>query len=136
MTADAGWKGEHTMIRGMGSDIVAIVRIERDLQRFGERLPRRVLSAAEWQSYAATRFPASFVARRFAAKEAVAKGLGTGFSEGVAPHDIAIVHDGRGAPAVRYAGAAERRRRALGVAQTWLSISDERDYAVAFAVLV
>jgi len=123
------------MIRGVGSDIVEIARVERDLRRFGERLPRRVLSPEEWSAYAVTRFPAAFLARRFAAKEAVAKALGTGFSEGIAPRDIVIAHDRRGGPRVRYAEAADRRRDAIGVTESWLSLSDERDYALAFAVL-
>lgn len=123
------------MILGIGTDIVAVSRIRAVCERRGERFARRILHAGEWSGYCDAADPARLLARRFAAKEAVAKALGTGFRSGVGPSQIEVVHDARGAPGVRLHGAAADCVAARGQARLWLSISDERDYAVAYALL-
>lgn len=123
------------MILGIGADIVAVARLRAALDRRGERFARRILNAGEWEGYATASDPARVLARRFAAKEAVAKALGTGFREGVGPGQIEVVHDVRGGPGVRLHGAAARCMARQGGIRMLLSISDERDYAVAYAVL-
>ncbi len=122
------------MIAGVGTDIVAVARLGSLYRRHGERALRRILSAAECVEFAAVRDPARFLAKRFAAKEALGKALGIGLvAPATLPH-IGITHDARGRPAFVYAPplAAHLAQRRL-VAH--LSISDENDYAVAFVVL-
>ncbi len=124
------------MIVGIGADIVRVARVEGALQRHGERFARRVLSSEEWLEYGAEKRPARFLAKRFAAKEAAVKALGTGFREGVTLGDIAVVHDRRGKPGLSFTGRAAEVARELGVGETHLSIADEQDYAVAFVTLL
>ncbi len=71
-----------------------------------------------------------------ASKEAAVKALGTGFSQGVGLHDIAVAHEAAGRPFLVYSGEAGRLREALGIRESHLSIADEREYAVAFVTLV
>ena len=84
------------MIYGIGTDIVQVVRIRESLDRHGERFAERILSDAELAEFRASAHPARFLARRFAAKEAVAKAFGTGFSGGLTFRDITIGHDDAG----------------------------------------
>jgi len=124
------------VILGVGTDIVCIGRMRNSLERFGERFAGRILDAGELAEYREDRFPERLLAKRFAVKEAVAKALGTGFRDGVTPRQIAVVHDQLGKPAVRYAGPARRVSDALGVGTTLVSVSDERDHAIAFVLLL
>ena len=130
------------MIYGIGTDIVEIARIQQSLERFGERFAKRILSVHEFtelmklnESAGASQVAARFLARRFAAKEAVAKALGLGIRQGLAFNQIGISHDAIGKPEVVYSGAALTRVRQARVTQSLISLSDERDYAVAFAIL-
>ncbi len=124
------------MIHGIGTDIVKIDRIRHSLARFGESFARRVLTQVEFQEYRASRWPERLVARRFAAKEAVAKALGKGFRDGLALNLIGVCHDDYGKPGIVYEGRALEIVRRLGVSESLISISDEQDYAVAFVVLM
>jgi holo-[acyl-carrier-protein] synthase len=94
------------MILGIGTDIVAVARLRAVLARRGDHFARRVLHAGEWLGYAGAADPARLLARRFAAKEAVAKALGTGFREGVGPSQIEVVHNAKGGPGAQLHGAA------------------------------
>ncbi|RMD78091.1 MAG: holo-ACP synthase [Gammaproteobacteria bacterium] len=123
------------MLFGIGTDLVRIARMERALARHGERLARRLLSPEELEDYRRQRRPARFLARRFAAKEAVAKALGTGF-RGVAPRDLGVGHDALGRPLLRPGPRAARLFAELGVGEGHLSIADEEEYALAHAVLL
>ncbi|MBR4876402.1 MAG: holo-ACP synthase [Rhodocyclaceae bacterium] len=123
------------MISGIGVDIVSIARVRATLSLHGDRFARHLLAPDEWDAYCAARDAGRFLAKRFAAKEAFAKALGTGLRAPVSLTSIAVVHDEAGRPQVRAASKAladwltERRL-------TWqVSISDEADYAVAFAVV-
>lgn len=124
------------MIVGIGTDIVKVARLQSSLSRFGNRLAQRLLSDEEFQEFLATSRPAHFLAKRFAAKEAVAKALGLGFSQGLAFHQIRIGHDHNGRPLVHYSGRAAEHCRQQGINNSHLSIADEQDYAIAFATLV
>ncbi len=122
------------MIFGVGTDIVAVARMAEYWQRHGERGLEKMLAPDEREACRSSLDPARFLAKRFAAKEALGKALGTGVRAPVLLPDIAISHDALGKPAFAFAPAlgaylAERGLRAH------LSISDERDYAVAFVVL-
>lgn len=122
------------MIRGIGTDMVLVSRIEAVLGRQGDRFARRILTDAEWQRYIAHGQPARFLAKRFAAKEAILKALGTGLAQGMSWHCIQIDRDPLGAPKVVLSGAALSRMEAGGGGVMLLSLSDEREQALAFAV--
>ncbi|PWV63365.1 holo-ACP synthase [Plasticicumulans acidivorans] len=123
------------MILGIGTDIVRIARIEDSLARIGERFAEKLLTQQELAEFRASRAPARLLARRFAAKEAAVKALGTGVAEGIGLSQIGVAHDVLGRPLLCWHGAARARCEQLGVSASWLSISDERDYAVACVVL-
>jgi holo-[acyl-carrier protein] synthase len=124
------------MIYGIGTDIVAVARMARALERHGERFARRILAAGELEAFRAAVHPARFLAKRFAAKEAIAKALGTGFSQGLALHDISVVHDPAGKPMLAFAGRAARLLEERGAGESFLSLADEHDYAVAYVILL
>ena len=119
----------------IGTDILQIGRIEEIVERQGERFVRRILTPAELEEYAASAAPQRLLAKRFAAKEAIAKTLGTGIGRGVSWQDIRIDHDGNGAPLVHLSGGALRVAQERGGSGVVLSLSDEQAYVVAFAVL-
>lgn len=120
------------MIRGIGTDIVDIERIQAVLERQGERFVQRILTPAEQAEYQRRGAPVKFLANRFAGKEAVAKALGTGIADGVTFQQIEILPGKRGAPEVQLSGRAAE----IGQSdQLLLSLTDERRSVVAFAVL-
>ncbi|CAA0088031.1 Holo-[acyl-carrier-protein] synthase [Halioglobus japonicus] len=119
----------------VGTDILQIDRIEALVSRQGDRLARRILTPEEQSEYHASKQAIRLLAKRFAAKEAIAKSLGTGIGRGVSWQDIQIEHDAYGAPIVRLSGGALRVARERGGARVQLSLADEMDYVVAFAVL-
>jgi holo-[acyl-carrier protein] synthase len=119
----------------VGTDILQINRIGEVEQRLGERFMRRILTPSEQHEYRASALPERLLAKRFCAKEAVAKALGTGIGRGVSWQDIEITHDDYGAPRVRLSGGAADRLQHLGGQHLAISLADEHDYVVAFAVL-
>lgn len=121
---------------GIGTDILQLARIEAVLERQGERFVSRILTPRERAEYAASSRQNRLLAKRFAAKEAIVKALGTGIGNGVSWQDIAVEHDELGAPLVVLAGGAAQRAKQLGGSTVLLSLADEQDYVVAFAVLV
>lgn len=123
--------GEISLVRGIGVDIVKLERIEAAYERFGERFARKVLSADELATSAIT---ASFIAKRFASKEAIAKALGSGFREGITMPLITVTKNRLNKPEVALTGAAAERLRAIGAQEVLVSISDEVDSVVAFAI--
>jgi holo-[acyl-carrier protein] synthase len=123
-------------IAGIGTDLVEIVRLVAALERHGEKFGERILGAAELEEWRRGGCSVRFLAKRFAAKEAAAKALGTGFRNGVRFADIQVGHDALGKPQLEFAAAAAARAVELGVVRSELSISDERNYAVAFVILL
>ena len=120
---------------GVGVDLCAVARMERACER--ERFMERVFTEGE-RAYLDARGKgrAQSAAAMFAAKEAVAKALGTGFSRGVMPEQIEVTHGEGGAPGVALHGAARARLEEIGGARVMLSLSHEGDMAAAFAVIV
>lgn len=118
---------------GIGSDLLVISRMAAVLARRGEALANRLLHSNE--RLRIDRHDARAMAKAFAAKEAVAKALGTGFRQGVRWVDIETGRDELGRPVVTLHGAAAARFDALGGRQVLLSLSDERDLVLAFAVI-
>ena len=123
------------MIIGIGTDLVEIARIETQLQRHGDRLAERVLTADELNEYRNAASPARLLAKRFAVKEAASKALGTGIGRGIGFHQMHVLHDEMGRPKLVLEGAALERARALGMCRTHVTLSDERHYAVAHVIL-
>jgi len=128
------------LILGLGSDICDIRRIEQSLARFGERFTRRLFSAAERAR--AERRPgqlAATYAKRFAAKEACAKALGTGFRRGVFFADLHVTNLPSGQPTMTLHGGALARLLALTPAGheavIFLSLTDEYPYAYANVII-
>ena len=119
------------MVQGIGVDIVKIERIEAVYRRFGDRFARKVLSAEELSAGPVT---TSLIAKRFAAKEAIAKALGTGFRGGITMPSITITKNSLNKPQVALTGAAAERLRVIGAQQVLVSIADEVDSVVAFAI--
>jgi len=124
------------VIYGIGTDIVRIDRMRAGWERHGERFVRRILAPSELDAFAACRQPASFLAKRFAAKEATVKALGTGFRDGIRLADIGVIHDSAGKPMLVCTGAVSVLMSNLGIGASHLSLTDERDYAVAFVILL
>ena len=125
------------MIVGMGTDIVAVERIARLYMRFGERLLERLLGPLELAELPREAGQAAaFLARRFAAKEAAYKALGSGLSAGMRWVDVQVGHDAAGRPQWVMSGRAGQLLEQWGTdICTWLSISDERRYATAVVIL-
>ncbi|MEX1222122.1 MAG: holo-ACP synthase [Idiomarina sp.] len=121
-------------IFGIGTDIVEVKRIGQSLQR-SDALARRVLTAVELEQFAEAAQPVGFLAKRFAAKEACAKAFGTGIGERLSFQDITIGHDAAGRPILLWSTAAENLTRELGINASHVSISDEREYALAYVIL-
>ena len=119
----------------IGTDILKVARVGEVLSRVGERFVKRILTDVEQREYADSGQPSRLLAKRFAAKEAIAKALGTGIGNGVSWQDIQIEHDDKGAPLVRLSGGALQVAEARGGERVALSIADENEYVVAFAVL-
>ena len=123
-------------IVGIGTDIVQISRIEGILERFNDRFAKRILTEDELQVFYNTKQQARFLAKRFAVKEAVAKALGTGFSDNVLMTQIGVKNDKLGKPVLEFYGKTKNFVESLDVSKYYVSISDEAIYALAFVVLV
>jgi len=121
------------VIVGLGIDVAELDRIQAALERFGERFLARVLTPAE--RAAMPRNPAPWLAARFAAKEAAAKALGTGFAEGVTFQGVEIVSLPSGKPSIRFSEGALTRAMALGVTHSHVSLTHGRNTAAAVVVL-
>lgn len=123
------------MIVGTGLDIVEVNRIQLIHDRHKLKFAERILGESEMHEYHQCSYPVRFLAKRFAAKEAVAKALGTGFSMGITMGMICVDHDKSGRPMIKLSHAAQLRADQMKVRASWLSISDEKHYATAFVVM-
>jgi holo-[acyl-carrier protein] synthase len=127
------------MIIGIGSDIVDIRRIEHTIERFGERFLERIYTAAERRKAESRTAAAATYAKRFAAKEACAKALGTGFRAGVFFRDLGVVNLPGGKPTLALTGGAAERLAAITpagmTAQIDLTLTDEYPLAQAFVII-
>ena len=127
------------MILGLGSDLVDIRRIAQAMERFGDRFLDRIFTDAERRKCEGRADRAASYARRFAAKEACSKALGTGFREGVFWRDLGVVNLPSGQPAMRLTGGARLRLAQItppGMASRLdLSLSDEPPMAQAVVII-
>ncbi|RSU51561.1 holo-ACP synthase [Sphingomonas sp. S-NIH.Pt15_0812] len=128
------------MIIGLGSDLCNIDRIQASLDRFGERFEQRVFTTVELARAARRPFTrAGTLAKRFAAKEAFSKAVGTGFRDGVFMRDIGVVNAPSGAPTLALTGGAKARLDALTPpghgARIHLTMTDDHPWAQALVVI-
>lgn len=123
------------MIFGIGTDIVRVARMQRNLERYGEKFAQRLLTEHELKEFLQTPNKAHYLARRFAAKEAAVKAMGTGFADGIHVRDIGVVHDANGKPLLEFHGQALEFLRRHGICAANVSLADEEDHAVAFVTL-
>ncbi|MEW6120301.1 MAG: holo-ACP synthase [Pseudomonadota bacterium] len=123
------------MIHGIGSDLLDARRIRDGLARFGEHYADRMLAPAEHAAYYASRDPARFLAKCFAAKEAFAKAAGTGLRAPVTLRNIAVLRDTQGKPHIACAPELTDWLAERGVGAHHVSLSDEGDFVMAFVVL-
>lgn len=127
------------MIIGIGSDLADIRRIENTINRFGERFVKRVFTEIEQAKSDRRKERAASYAKRWAAKEACSKALGTGLRMGVAWVEMGVVNLPSGQPTMRLTGGAAERLAALipvgHVAEIHVTITDDHPYAQAFVVI-
>ena len=127
------------MILGIGSDLCDIRRVERSIERFGDRFTHRIYTDGERARSDRRAARAPSYARRFAAKEACSKALGTGLSQGVFWRDMEVVNLPSGQPTLRLTGGAAERLAAMlppgHVARIHVSLTDDPPLAQAFVVI-
>ena len=127
------------MILGIGSDLIDIRRIERTLDRFGDRFIERIFTATERAKSEPRVNRAASYARRFAAKEACSKALGTGFRHGVYWRDMGVINLPSGRPTLVLTGGAAHRLEELTplgmVAQVDLTLTDDHPLAEAIVII-
>ncbi|WP_394172225.1 holo-ACP synthase [Thalassotalea litorea] len=120
---------------GIGNDLLEIARIVNMPPRACEKLSMRILTKSELQIYAQHNYPQRFLAKRWAAKEAAAKALGTGIANGVSFQHIEISNLDNGQPRLSFSGRALEIAEQLNARSFHISLSDEEHYAMAFVVL-
>jgi holo-[acyl-carrier protein] synthase len=123
------------MIYGVGTDVVEIVRIEAALERFGERFAQRILCGPELLRFNGHRQPAAYLAKRFAAKEAFTKALGTGIHAPANWHGVWVQNLPSGKPVLRFSESLSRLLEQRKILQSHLSLTDERGVAMATVIL-
>jgi holo-[acyl-carrier protein] synthase len=124
------------MIFGIGVDVLEAARVKRTFERFGNRFVEHLLMPEEQAQLARTQRRERFLAMRFAAKEAIVKAMGTGFAHGMWIRDVGVVQNAWGRPEVVFSARGERVRRALGVGEAHVTLTDEAGLVVAVAVLM
>jgi holo-[acyl-carrier protein] synthase len=123
------------MILGVGIDIIEVARIAASLEKFGHRFGERILSGEETAYCLAHNSPASFVAARFAAKEAISKAFGTGIGSELGWQDIEIAHRESGEPYVILHGKGKKLFESRNARSLHVSISHTQEYAAVVAIL-
>ena len=123
------------MIYGVGTDVVEIGRIEKALARFGERFARRILCEPELASFRNHRLPAAYLAKRFAAKEAFTKALGTGIHAPANWHGVWVRNLPSGKPVLEFSANLANLLEQRKILHSHVSLTDERGVAMATVIL-
>jgi holo-[acyl-carrier protein] synthase len=123
------------VIHGTGTDLIDVRRIERALTRFGHRFAQRVLVDDEYRRFCAHAKPAHYLAKRFAAKEAFSKAMGTGIHFPVNWHNVSVANERSGRPYLIFSEPLAMLLDQRGIRRVHLSLSDEVEMACAFVVL-
>jgi holo-[acyl-carrier protein] synthase len=124
------------MIYGIGIDVLKCERVQRVLEKHGDRFVRHLLMPAERAQLERTARPGRFLAMHFAAKEAIVKAMGTGFAHGVWIRDVGMVQNEWGRPEVIYSARGAKVRDGLGIGEGHVTLTDEAGLVVAVAVLM
>ena len=122
-------------VLGIGVDLVECARIERSLDRFGEKFLRRVFTEGEIEYSMSMKFPARHLAARFAGKEAVSKAFGTGIGKAMGWRNIDIRKKSSGEPFLVFSGPAEQLAKERGVTSARITLSHTDHHAIASVVL-
>ena len=123
------------MILGIGTDIVQVARLKAGLARFGERYAQRILDEGEYGEFATSARPEHFLAKRFAAKEAFSKAMGTGIHFPVNWHNVSVANERSGRPYLKFSEPLAALLQQRGISRAHLSLTDEAEMACAFVVL-
>ncbi len=123
------------MILGIGTDLCEIGRIEKALERFGERFAARILVESELRRFRRHRRGAAYLAKRFAAKEAFSKALGTGIHFPVNWHNVWVENAASGKPSLAFSRPLAALLKRRGIVSVHLSLTDETGMACAFVVV-
>jgi holo-[acyl-carrier protein] synthase len=123
------------MIFGIGTDILRVDRVAATYKRFGDHFVDRLLLPEEKKLFALSKNPVRFLAMRFAAKEAIVKAMGTGFSNGMWLRDSGVSPNSLGRPDIIFSERGRLKCKELGIAGGHLTLTDEAGLIVAMAVL-
>lgn len=123
------------MILGIGTDLCEIGRIEKALERFGERFAAKILVESEIEVFRRRKKRAGYLAKRFAAKEAFSKALGVGIRHPVNWHNVWVVNDRAGKPSLEFSKPLAALLKRRGIEKVHLSLTDEIGMACAFVVV-
>lgn len=123
------------MIYGVGTDLIEIRRVERVLQRFGERFAQRILCEPELQRFRSHKQPVAYLAKRFAAKEAFTKALGTGIHAPANWHGVWVINLKSGKPQLEFSEDLKKLLEQRDIRRSHLSLTDEKDMAAATVIL-
>lgn len=122
-------------VLGIGTDLLDATRIKKLYARHEMRLIKRILTESEVAIWEARNRSSNFLAKQFAAKEAISKALGTGFSKGISFQHIEVLRDEKGAPIAHLSSKAHERLRTLNADKVHISLSDEGEFVFAFALI-
>jgi len=123
------------VIYGVGTDVVEIARIAKAMERHGERFAKRILCESELARFKAHRLPANYLAKRFAAKEAFTKALGTGIKSPANWHGVWVKNLASGKPVLEFSEPLRKFMEGKGVTSAHVSLSDEKGVAFATVIL-
>lgn len=123
------------MIYGVGTDVVEIGRVQKALERWGDRFARKILCEPELRRFSGHRLPANYLAKRFAAKEAFTKALGTGIRAPANWHGVWVANLPSGQPVLAFTSELEAVLKDKGINRSHVSLSDEKGVAFATVIL-
>jgi len=124
------------MIFGIGTDLVHIPRMQALLDKNSDKIALRILTDDEFSEFQQASNQAAFLAKRFAAKEATAKALGTGFRNGLSLRHIEVTNNNSGKPELKFYQQGQTLLKDYNIGQSLISLSDEEDYAIAYVILM
>lgn len=124
------------MIIGIGTDLVHIPRMQTLLEKHGDKIAARILSDREFAEFKLQLKPAAYLAKRFAAKEAAAKAMGTGFRDGLSLRHIVVSNNALGKPEISFEETGLTLKQELKIGRSMLSLSDDHEYASAYVILM
>jgi holo-[acyl-carrier protein] synthase len=123
------------MIYGVGTDLIEIRRVARVLERFGERFAQRILCEPELKRFRAHKQPVAYLAKRFAAKEAFTKALGTGIHAPANWHGVWVINLKSGKPQLQFSEDLKKLLEQRDIRRSHLSLTDEKEMAAATVIL-